>query len=75
MEYGILCHMFREVVLLHDGFRLEAEFRGPAKWNLSLRKGKQVLVEYGSASAYEVKSVEQLRYDFERDVEKALGPG
>ncbi|MEW6689524.1 MAG: hypothetical protein AB1452_10595 [Pseudomonadota bacterium] len=67
--------MFREVVLLHGGFRLEALLAGPGAWRLALFRGERLLVEYSSASAYEVKSVEKLRYDFERDVERALGPG
>jgi hypothetical protein len=42
---------------------------------LSLRKGKAILVEYSNAGGYEFRSVEKLRYDFERDAEDALRQG
>ena len=64
--------MYREQVVLAHGLILEVMFAGEARWNLSLRKGKKVLVAYGSASGYELRSVEKLRYDFETDVENAL---
>jgi len=51
---------------------LEARVHDDLGFSLSFRKGKKVLVEYSSASVQEFKSVEKLRYDFERDVEKAL---
>ena len=64
--------MYREQVLLADGFILEVLFAGEAQWKLSLKKGKKLLVEYGSDSGDEFRSVEKLRYDFETDVENAL---
>jgi len=38
-------------------------------------KGGKLLVEYASGIPYDFKSVEQLRYDFERDVENAQRQG
>lgn len=67
--------MFRETVLLQQGFRLEVVFVAKGEWNLSLKKGKRLLVEYTSSGDYEFKSVEKLRYDFEQDVERALRQG
>ena len=67
--------MYREQVLLLPGFILEIMCSGKDRWKLSLRKGKKLLVEYSNASGYEFKSVEQLRYDFEKDVESALHKG
>ena len=64
--------MFEERVVLADGVMLELVFRSPSNYRLACRKGTRVLVEYGGGRAYEFKSVEKLRYDFERDVEKAL---
>jgi hypothetical protein len=65
-----------EKVLL-DGTLLEIELQDDRRYRL--RYGD--LVEYedgrrrvrGRASRYEFRSVEQLRYDFERDVEAAGG--
>jgi hypothetical protein len=53
------------------------------KFSLACSKGRETLVEYkpgqrvlrGRAMPYEFKSVEQLRYDFERDAEDALRQG
>jgi hypothetical protein len=67
--------MYREQVLLLRGFILDVAFLGEGSWKLSLRKGGKLLVEYSSSGDYEVKSVEKLRYDFERDVERALRQG
>ena len=67
--------MFEERLLLPEGFVLEARILDGADFVLSLRKGKTVLVEYSSARGHEFKSVEKLRYDFERDVENALRQG
>jgi hypothetical protein len=49
-------------------------------FSLACSKGREILVEYrpgqrvlrGRAMPYEFKSVEKLRYDFERDAEDAL---
>jgi hypothetical protein len=67
--------MFEERLLLAEGFVLEARIFDDRDFVLSLRKGKTLLVEYSNASRYEFKSVEKLRYDFERDVENALRQG
>jgi hypothetical protein len=64
--------MFEERLLLPDGFVLEARILDDLGFVLSLRKGKNLLVEYRDSSGYEFKSVEKLRYDFERDAEDAL---
>ena len=76
--YGILSHMLllSEKVLLEDSW-LEVELHDDLRYRL--RYG--ALVEHwnarrrvrGRSTAYEFRSVEQLRYDFERDVEAALG--
>jgi hypothetical protein len=68
--------MLRETVLLQDGI-LEIELTADLRYRL--RYGE--LVEYadgrrrirGRSSPYEFRSVEQLRYDFERDVAAAGG--
>ena len=68
--------MLRETVVL-QGAILEVELDANLRYRL--RYGD--LVEYengrrkvrGRASRYEFRSVEQLRYDFERDVESAGG--
>ena len=67
--------MYEERLLLPDGFILEARILGGMDFILSLRKGNSVLVEYSSAGGYEFKSVEKLRYDFQRDAEDALRQG
>ena len=67
--------MFEERLLLPKGFVLEARISGARDFYLSLRKGKTVLVEYSNAGGYEFKSVEKLRYDFQRDAEDALRQG
>lgn len=66
-----------EKVMLSDGVLLEIELHDDLRYRL--RYG--TLVEYengrrrvkGRSSRYEFRSVEQLRYDFERDVEAAGG--
>jgi hypothetical protein len=45
------------------------------QFRLALLKGGKSLVEYRNGGNYEFKSVEKLRYDFARDVEKALRQG
>lgn len=75
--------MFEEQVLLQNGFLLKLMVFPGKGYRLCCRKGKEVLVEYrsngndhhrelhGRRNAYEFRSVEQLRYDFERDAENA----
>jgi hypothetical protein len=64
--------MFEERLLLPEGFILEARIFDDRSFVLSLRKGKTVLVEYSRSSGYAFRSVEKLRYDFQRDAEDAL---
>jgi hypothetical protein len=77
--YGIIGHMvvYREIALLR-GARLEVELRQGLGYRLSYAG----LVEYadgrrrigaGRWMPYDFRSVEQLRYDFERDVRAAGG--
>jgi hypothetical protein len=63
--------MFKEVFVGADGV-LETRIGDDRDFSLIFRRGKQILVEYSSEGGYDFKSVEKLRYDFERDVEKAL---
>ena len=65
--------MFQERLVLEDGVRFELAFNSRTSYRLACLKDGRVLVEYGSAGTYEFKSVEKLRYDFERDAEDALG--
>ena len=67
--------MFQERIVLADGVLLELVFRSRTDFRLACLKRGSVLVEYGSAGDYEFKSVEKLRYDFERDAEDALRQG
>jgi hypothetical protein len=67
--------MLEERLLLPEGFVLEASISDGQEYVLSLRKGKTLLVEYRSGGRYAFKSVEKLRYDFERDAEDALRQG
>ena len=67
--------MFEERLLLPGDCVLEMRIDEDRNFLLSYRKGKKILVEYGSAGRYQFKSVEKLRYDFERAVEDALRSG
>ena len=67
--------MFEERLLLAGGYVLEAKIFAGQEFVLSLRKDNTLLVEYRSGDGYEFKSVEKLRYDFERDAEDALRQG
>ena len=67
--------MLEERVVLADGILLELIFRSRSNYRLACRQANRLLVEYSSERAYEFSSVEKLRYDFERDVEKALHQG
>lgn len=67
--------MFEERLLLPEGFVLEARISDGRDFVLLLRKGNTRLVEYSSAGDYEFKSVEKLRYDFQRDAEDVLRQG
>jgi hypothetical protein len=63
--------MFEETFVGADGV-LQARLNDDLSFSLVFRRDGEILVEYSSARAYDFKSVEKLRYDFERDVEKAL---
>jgi hypothetical protein len=65
--YGTLSHMLvlRETVILQDSI-LEIELHDDLRYRLSWRG-----VVYQNNPRYEFRSVEQLRYDFERDVQAA----
>lgn len=65
--YGTLSHMLllRETVVLEDG-RLEIELHDDLRYRLAWNG-----VVYDDRAQYEFRSVEQLRYDFERDAKKA----
>ena len=67
--------MFQEHVILPDDVSLELMFRSARDYRLACLKAGRLLVEYSSARAYDFKSVEKLRYDFERDAENALRQG
>lgn len=68
--------MFEELLVLHDGVRFELRFRSPADYRLACLKDGRILVEYrGGARGYEFRSVEKLRYDFQREAEEALRRG
>jgi hypothetical protein len=67
--------MFEERALLADGVVLELSFHSRERYRLACRKGARLLVEYSNASRYDFKSVEKLRYDFERAVADALSAG
>ena len=57
--------MLRETVVM-QGDVLEIELHDDLRYRLSWRG-----VTYDSKRRYDWRSVEQLRYDFERDVQKA----
>jgi hypothetical protein len=79
--------MFEERVVLPGGEILELKLWHQMQYRLTFRQGQKSLVEYqgnggkhgrtasGRASAYEFKSVEKLRYDFERDAQDAQRQG
>jgi hypothetical protein len=67
--------MFEERFVMDDGVLVELVFHSPSNFRLACVKRKRLLVEYKSEGDYEFKSVEKLRYDFERDVEDALRQG
>lgn len=79
--------MFEERVVLPGGEIFELDLLNETRYRLIVRRGRKPIVEYkgngkkssrtvqGRESAYEFKSVEKLRYDFERDAEDALRQG
>ena len=67
--------MFQECLVLGDGVRFELTLDSRTNYRLVCLKGGRLLVDYRSGGAYAFKSVEKLRYDFERDAEDALRQG
>jgi hypothetical protein len=67
--------MFQERLLLGDGVAYELRFRSPSDYRLACVKDGRVLVSYEPGERHAFKSVEKLRYDFERDAEDALRQG
>jgi len=67
--------MFQERIVLAGDVMFELFFRSPLEYRLACHRGDRLLVEYSNAGKYEFKSVEKLRYDFERDAENALRQG
>jgi hypothetical protein len=67
--------MFEERLVMDGGVVFELLFRSATEYRLACLKDGRRLVEYGSGGAYAFKSVEKLRYDFERDAEDALRQG
>lgn len=65
--------MYEERVVLAGEVVYQLRFASPSDFRLACLKGGRVLVEYSSKRAAGVRSVEQLRYDFEREAEAALG--
>ena len=75
---------YREAVRLTGGFTVEAIVAPDRSYRLALLEEGRPRVEYWNdraghhrrigerTSAYEFRSIEQLRYDFERDAEDAL---
>ena len=75
--------MFEERTVLPGGEILALNLLAEFHYNLSVSSGQKILVEYkcdgarhsrvvrGRESAYEFKSVEKLRYDFEHDAQDA----
>ena len=64
--------MYQERTVLPDGVVFELEFLSQKNYRLACLRGGRLLVEYLGGGGYEFKSVEKLRYDFERDAEDAL---
>ena len=79
--------IYQECVVLASRAQVEIDLERAGRYRLRYLCGGAPLVEYtsdgkahrrrrlGREQAYEFKSVEQLRYDFERDVEEAQRQG
>jgi hypothetical protein len=75
---------YRETVRLADGVSVEARVAADRTYRLALHRRGRLLVEFWSEgdlhhrrrgdrlAVYEFRSIEQLRYDFERDAQDAL---
>jgi len=79
--------MLEERVVLPGGLRIEIVLEARGKYRLACVARGELVVQYsgdgarhrrrvrGRESAYEFRSVEQLRYDFERDAADAQSQG
>ncbi|MDW8469000.1 MAG: hypothetical protein RML56_08585 [Burkholderiales bacterium] len=83
-RYGMLCHMsYRERHFAADGTILDLRIAPggawrlrwgrPGAWRVRYENGRRTVL--GRRRRYEFRSVEQLRYDFERDVARAARHG
>ncbi len=78
----MLGHMLDVRLLLEDGALFEIDLGRDLRYRLRYGRPDAWLVTYenglrrigSKATAYPFRSVEQLRYDFERDVEQARDP-
>lgn len=78
---------YEERIVLAEGALAAIALEQGGRYRLRFARAGELLVEYRSDGArhhrrsrgrehgYEFRSVEQLRYDFERDVEEALRQG
>ena len=67
--------MLQETLILGHRVQIELSLQSRTNYRLACTRDGRLLVEYRSGGAYEFKSVEKLRYDFERDAEDALRQG
>ena len=79
--------VFEERIVLADAALVEIIFERGGRYRLRCLRGGEPMVEYGNdgkvhrrrrhgrEQRYEFRSVEQLRYDFEREVENAQHQG
>ena len=79
--------LYEERVVLADGALAVIALQQAGRYRLRYARAGELLVEYrndgmkhhrrnrGREHEYEFRSVEQLRYDFERDVEEAQRQG
>ena len=58
---------------IDDARAYRLRYGAPGDWRVVYEDGARIVD--GRRRAYEFRSVEQLRYDFERDVEDAQAPG
>ena len=79
--------MLEERIMLSGGLRVEISLAARGRYRLACLARNEILVQYsgdgarhwrrvrGRESAYEFRSVEQMRYDFERDVADTQSAG
>jgi hypothetical protein len=74
--------LYRETHQLRDGSLVEIALDAPGRYRLRFGRPGRWLVSYedgrrsldGRCEPYEFRSVEQMRYDFEKDVQDAQRP-